>query len=184
MQYFSFVPFVVLVHLHFFDMIYYTAPSLAAYALDKVAGRCSSLRPVRLLGLSRPLPGYTRMVIEVEPGHAFEPGQWVEINYPTMSYWQWHPMSIASSPENDGGGNVLVIDVKALGDWTRDLEREAERFDPNIASRCRIFVRGYFGSSHSGMRGYMNHPAVLMIAGGRVTIVSPNDVSKNRFSFF
>lgn len=119
----------LLVHLHWPDMIYYTAPSLAAYSLDKVICRCCTRRQVKITNLSIPAPGFVRMKILVDAGYKFEPGQWVNLNVPSVSFFQWHPMSIASAPDE----NSITIDAKVVGGWTRGLQELASRFDPDVS---------------------------------------------------
>lgn len=120
----------VLVHLHWPDMIYYTAPGLAAYSLDKVICRCCTRRKVKLVDLSLPAPGFVRLRIAVDPANKFDPGQWVNMNIPAVSLLQWHPMSIASPPDK----KTITIDAKVVGDWTRRLEKLALRFDPMVST--------------------------------------------------
>ena len=126
----------VLVHLHWPDMIYYSAPSLAAYSLDKVICRCCTRRKVKLLNLSLPAPGFVRLQIAVDPANKFKPGQWVNLNVPAVSLLQWHPMSIASAPDE----HTLTIDAKVVGDWTRGLENLALRFDPEVSTTCSTAI--------------------------------------------
>jgi predicted ferric reductase len=159
---FLFIPAMVLLHLHFYDMIYYAAPGLAAYTLDKVLWFCSSRRAIRMVSLSTPVRGFVRIEIAVEQGHTFEPGQWVQIKVPAVSALQWHPMSVASAP----GHSTITIDVKVLGDWTQRLQDLALRFDPSKYTHTCVFMDRFHGSSHTQMQSYLSHPAVLMVAGG------------------
>jgi predicted ferric reductase len=159
---FLFIPCMVLLHLHFPDMIYYAAPGLAAYTLDKVLWFCSSRRPIRIVSLTTPVRGFVRMEIALDKEYTFEPGQWVQIKVPVVSMLQWHPMSVSSAP----GHSTMTLDIKVLGDWTRGLESLATRFDPAQYSHTCIFMDQFHGSSHMKMQGYLNHSAVLMFAGG------------------
>jgi NADPH oxidase 1 len=63
--------------------------------------------------------GYNFMFLNlVKPkGYDFKPGQYAFINIPEISYFQWHPFSIASSPNND----FMVFMVQNSGDWTAEL---------------------------------------------------------------
>ena len=160
---FLFIPVMVLLHLHFDDMIYYAAPGLAAYILDKVLWFCSSRRAIRIVNLTTPVRGFVRMEIAVEQkAHTFEPGQWVQIKVPAVSTFQWHPFSVASAP----GHSTITIDIKVVGNWTRGLQDLALRFDPSKYTHTCVFMDHFHGSSHMQMQGYLTHPAVLMIAGG------------------
>lgn len=160
---FLFIPFMILIHLHYDSMIYYSAPGLAAYAMDKVLWLFSLRRPIKISSLSRPSPGYIRMVLSVEDGYEFDPGQWVQICVPAISILEWHPMSISSAP----GDNTFTIDIKVLGDWTQRLDNLVAEFDPtNHISHFTVFVDGFHGSSHREMHGYLTHEAIMMFSGG------------------
>jgi ferric-chelate reductase len=159
---FLFIPCMVLLHLHYHHMIYYAAPGLAAYTLDKVLWFCSSRRPIRIVSLTTPVHGFVRMEIALDKGYTFEPGQWVQIKVPAVSLLQWHPMSVASSP----GHSTMTLDIKVLGNWTRGLQELAVKFDPNRYAHTCVFMDQFHGSSHKQMQGYLNHSAVLMVAGG------------------
>eukprot|EP00978_Attheya_sp_CCMP212_P025585 scaffold82536_cov57-Attheya_sp.AAC.4 len=138
------------------------APGLAAYALDKVLWWCSSRRATRIISLTIPTPGFVRMNIAIEDGYSFEPGQWAQIKVPAVSILEWHPMSICSAP----GHPYITLDIKVVGDWTRGLEQLALKFDPSQYIHSCVFLDLFHGSSHSQMQGYLNHPAVMMFAGG------------------
>lgn len=47
----------------------------------------------------------------------YKPGQWLFINCPTVSRYQWHPFTITSCPFDP----YVSIHVRQLGDFTRDL---------------------------------------------------------------
>lgn len=51
------------------------------------------------------------------PGYDFKPGQYAFINIPEISRWEWHPFSIASSPNND----FMVFMIQNSGDYTDKL---------------------------------------------------------------
>jgi predicted ferric reductase len=159
---FLFIPFFIMLHLHYDSMIYYMAPGVAAYTLDKVVWFYVTRRPTRIANLSSPAPGFVRIAIALEQGHKYEPGAWVQIKIPAISTLEWHPMSVASAP----GHTTITIDVKVLGDWTENLAKLAARFDESRPSHTCIFVDKFHGSSHTEMQGYLSHPAVLMFAGG------------------
>ena len=159
---FLFIPFLIMLHLHYRDMIYYTAPGLSAYVLDKVVWFLVSRRGSKLVSLTVPAPGFVRITIALDKDHSFLPGQWVQINIPAVSFWEWHPMSVASSP----GHSTIAIDVKVLGDWSEKLYHLAKRFDSSKPAHTCIFVDSFHGSSHSEMQGYLNHAAVVMFSGG------------------
>lgn len=52
---------------------------------------------------------------------AFHPGQFLYLNVPSISKWQWHPFSITSCPLPSTKSNVCSIHIRMTGDWTRQL---------------------------------------------------------------
>ena len=58
--------------------------------------------------------GFVMMYIKKPKGWKHKPGQYVFMNCPDVSRYQWHPFSIASSPENPN----LIFMIKRNGDWT------------------------------------------------------------------
>ena len=60
----------------------------------------------------------------------------------------------------------MTLDIKVLGNWTRGLQDLASRFDPSRYAHTCVFMDQFHGSSHMQMQGYLNHPSVLMVAGG------------------
>lgn len=181
-----FGPLLIFVHLHYPDMIYYTAPGLAAYILDKVWWLWLSRRPTRIVRMTAPAPGFVRLDIEVDALqntslNGWAPGQWVQINIPALSFWQWHPMSVAAGPSSAieqktqdetatsttyKHETTIQLDIKVLGDWTAKLANLAERFDPSQVSHSTIYMDKFYGSSHSRSQGFLTHPVVVILAGG------------------
>lgn len=159
---FLFIPFFVVIHLHYNDMIYYSAPGLSAYILDKMVWFVASRRRTKLVKLEVPATGFVRITIALDEGHSYLPGQWVLIKIPAVSIWEWHPMTVASS----SGHSTITIDIKVLGNWTEKLMQLATRFDPLKVVHTSIFVDSFHGSSHQQAQGFLNHKAVVMFSGG------------------
>lgn len=68
-------------------------------------------------------------------GYDFKPGQYAFINIPEISKLQWHPFSIASSPNND----FMVFMVQNSGDYTDRLLKymynlKKKSFDKSVSS--------------------------------------------------
>lgn len=59
-------------------------------------------------------------VIELQiqkPSFKYKPGQYLFINVPDVSEYQWHPFTITSSPFED----YVSVHIRQVGDWTRAL---------------------------------------------------------------
>ncbi|KEF52784.1 NADPH oxidase [Exophiala aquamarina CBS 119918] len=71
-----------------------------------------------------------------KPSMQYKPGQWLFINVPEVSKYQWHPFTITSCPHDD----YISIHVRQVGDWTKSLAnllgcgpaqgKEFENLDP------------------------------------------------------
>ncbi len=44
-------------------------------------------------------------------------GQYVFLNCPEVSYWQWHPFTLTSAPEED----YISVHIRIVGDFTTSL---------------------------------------------------------------
>jgi len=53
----------------------------------------------------------------VKPSFKYTPGQWLFIQVPEISKWQWHPFTITSAPEDP----YVSVHIRQVGDWTRGL---------------------------------------------------------------
>lgn len=53
---------------------------------------------------------------------------WIFVQIRQLSWLQWHPFSVSSSPL-DGENHIAVL-IKVLGDWTQKLERRISE-NPN-----------------------------------------------------
>ena len=49
----------------------------------------------------------------------YKPGQYLFLNCPSISEYEWHPFTITSSPENPD--NLLSVHIYCKGDWTQGL---------------------------------------------------------------
>ncbi|CAM0882847.1 unnamed protein product [Alopecurus aequalis] len=68
------------------------------------------------------------------PAFRYKSGQYMFVQCPEVSPFEWHPFSITSAP----GDDYLSIHVRQLGDWTRELKRV-------FAAACEPPVSGKSG---------------------------------------
>ncbi|XP_074282570.1 respiratory burst oxidase homolog protein F-like [Silene latifolia] len=79
----------------------------------------SSLYRVRLLKVAI-YPGNVLMLQMSKPSRfRYKSGQYMFVQCPAVSPFEWHPFSITSAP----GDDYLSIHVRKLGDWTEELHR-------------------------------------------------------------
>ncbi|TIA80666.1 hypothetical protein E3P92_02846 [Wallemia ichthyophaga] len=123
-------------------------------------------------------------VIELQirkEGIKTQAGQYIFLNCPALSLWQWHPFTLTSAPEED----YISVHIRVAGDFTRALadtlgcdfeqnDKVIEGAHPNsshagIVNRVlpRVMVDGPFGSASEDVFNY--EIAVLVGAGIGVT---------------
>ncbi|TIB99426.1 NADPH oxidase B [Wallemia mellicola] len=123
-------------------------------------------------------------VIELQirkEGIRTQAGQYIFLNCPAISLWQWHPFTLTSAPEED----YISVHIRIAGDFTKalaaklgcDLDQEdkvIEGDDPNgvnagIVNKVlpRVMIDGPFGSASEDVFNY--EIAVLVGAGIGVT---------------
>ncbi|GAA6022932.1 hypothetical protein JCM8202_000275 [Rhodotorula sphaerocarpa] len=118
--------------------------------------------------------------IRKEHTRRMRPGQYIMINCPAVSYWQWHPFTLTSAPEEED----LSVHIRIVGDWTREFAK-ALGCEPGSNEPCskdlggedpkeslgrvlpRIMVDGPFGSAAED--AFDHEVAVLVGAGIGVT---------------
>ena len=68
----------------------------------------------------------------------FKPGQYVFLCFPKISFWEFHPFSISSSPSEE----QILIHIRVSGDWTRKLWDSLKK--NNEEMEC--FIDGPYGN--------------------------------------
>lgn len=105
-------------------------------------------------------------------------GQYIFLNCPEVSYWQWHPFTLTSAPEED----YISVHVRVVGDFTLalatalgcDMSKKSEKdvgatVIPPPLNRVlpRVMIDGPFGSASEDV--FKFEVAVLVGAGIGVT---------------
>lgn len=109
----------------------------------------------RLLRLARSfknIPARLRLVDDEmvsltckQPHWKYKAGQYVLIQVPAISFWQWHPFTISSCSDN-----TLELHIKSSGDWTKKLRSLSVSTDTDI----NVGIDGPFGAPSQGFFDY------------------------------
>lgn len=96
------------------------------------------------------------MELQIEkPSMSYIPGQYLYLNIPTVSKWQWHPFTITSIPE-DG---FISVHMRLVGDWTRKcallLGRHENGLTHSVTNSIKVNIDGPFGSPGSKLFKYL-----------------------------
>jgi predicted ferric reductase len=141
------------------------------WALDLLIryGVMVGIRYPRQATLTRVAENVTMMQWPKSDNFQYEAGQFVQVAIPGVRMWEFHPFSIASSPED----SIVTLYMRALPGtkpWTRQVyEFAAPRDDNKISIGIhRVFVEGPYGSippilDDSCTREYS---MVVLISGG------------------
>ncbi|KAL9242186.1 hypothetical protein vseg_016211 [Gypsophila vaccaria] len=99
--------------------MYLCVPVLLHIA-ERIVRTCrSEIRSVKIFKVSE-LPGNVFSLVMSKPqGFKYKSGQYIFLQCPAISKFEWHPFSITSAP----GDNILSVHIRSVGDWTRELRR-------------------------------------------------------------
>lgn len=131
--------FVFLVHTWYEKTTWmYISVPLFLYVAERSLRTCRSEHySVKILKVSV-LPGDVFSLIVSKPnGFKYKSGQYIFLQCPTISPFEWHPFSITSAP----GDDYLSVHIRTVGDWTQELKRV---FTEDVGSASAI-GRAKFG---------------------------------------
>ncbi len=108
----------------------------------------------------RVLPGDIVQISFPKPKSTFhyEAGQYVMISIPKLSFSQFHPFTVSSSPHQP----QVTLHIKALGRWTRRLKELAE-----TQSEVSFLMEGPYGKLMVELENENRYKMMLLVSGGR-----------------
>ena len=160
------IPSLLCVNVHFDYAASYLAPALALYLTDAAAALLESSRAATVLSARR-LPGdVAELVLAVEPGARFAPGQWISLALPSLAASRGllpeaHPFTVSSAPERARRAGAVTVHARGGGAWTSALCEACERA-PFDAGPARL--SGFYGPDLA--REIAQFSPVLLVAGG------------------
>ncbi|KAI9609294.1 hypothetical protein H4Q26_007244 [Puccinia striiformis f. sp. tritici PST-130] len=116
------------------------------------------------------------------------PKQYIFLNCPEVSYWQWHPFTLTSAPEED----YISVHIRCVGDFTmefaealgcdfsRDNKEKTKKVGPLVLPPLqqglpRVMVDGPFGSASEDVFKF----EVVMLVGGGIGVTPFASVLKS-----
>ncbi|EEY67263.1 ferric reductase, putative [Phytophthora infestans T30-4] len=154
------------------DMVYRLAYRSRIYAHGSVRSANKGVIARNQLSICA-LPGnitrvqFPRVRQDTGETFAYEPGQYAFLCIPSISYFQWHPFTIASSPHEA----MVTFYIKAVGDWTTKLltvalKREASAMRLDGPSTFDLLVDGPYGKLALDLSTPTVYSHVVLLAGG------------------
>ncbi|CAI8590458.1 unnamed protein product [Vicia faba] len=163
-----YVVFIVFMAFHIGDFIFAMAAGpIFLFVLDRFLRFCQSRRTVNVIS-SRCLPcGTVEMVLSKPQNLRYNALSFIFLQVRELSWLQWHPFSVSSSPL-DGNNHIAVL-IKVLGKWTGRLRESITNVDapedlsvkPNTVVTAS--VEGPYGHEVPYHLMYEN---LILVAGG------------------
>ncbi|KAH9621911.1 hypothetical protein KSS87_022414 [Heliosperma pusillum] len=114
--------------------MYISVPLLVYIAERSLRTFRSEIRSVKLIKVSE-LPGNVITLVMSKPqGFRYKSGQYIFLQCPAISKFEWHPFSITSAP----GDNILSVHIRSAGDWTRELKKVLTEGKTPVSSIGRL----------------------------------------------
>jgi NADPH oxidase len=87
----------------------------------------------------------------IKPSLKYTAGQWLFVQVPEISRWQWHPFTITSAPEDP----YVSVHIRQVGDFTHELGDRLGVGPSAVAAMTKLAMEGAEkdDSSALGMRG-------------------------------
>ncbi|CAI9097384.1 OLC1v1033793C3 [Oldenlandia corymbosa var. corymbosa] len=154
----------------------YLSVPLLLYASERSLRMCRSEHyDVKILKVSV-LPGDVFSLILSKPnGFKYKSGQYIFLQCPSISPFEWHPFSITSAP----GDDYISVHIRTVGDWTQELKRVYTQVNASTAvNDCaksgqlgnieenrmpRLLIDGPYGAP---AQDYQNYEVLLLVGLG------------------
>lgn len=95
----------------------------------------SGFYTVRLLKVAIYPGNVLTLQMSKPPQFKYKSGQYMFVQCPAVSPFEWHPFSITSAP----GDDYLSVHIRQLGDWTQELKRVfSEACEPPLAGKSGL----------------------------------------------
>uniref|UniRef100_A0A6J0PIQ7 Respiratory burst oxidase homolog protein A n=1 Tax=Elaeis guineensis var. tenera TaxID=51953 RepID=A0A6J0PIQ7_ELAGV len=115
--------------------MYLAGPVLLSAGERTLRALRSGYYSVRLLKVAIYPGNVLTLQMSKPPAFRYRSGQYMFVQCPAVSLFEWHPFSITSAP----GDGYLSIHIRQLGDWTREVKRVfSEACEPPVAGRSGL----------------------------------------------
>ncbi|KZV77452.1 NADPH oxidase [Peniophora sp. CONT] len=121
------------------------------YFGERVWREIRARRPTRLSKLLVHPSGAMELRI-VKPSFKYVAGQWLFIQVPDVSKYQWHPFTITSAPEDP----YVSVHIRQVGDWTQALGARVGAGPEVVAQLTKAAMKGMEKDEKDG--DYMSTP--------------------------
>ncbi|KAK3227921.1 hypothetical protein Dsin_007783 [Dipteronia sinensis] len=125
----------------------------------------SGFATVRLLKVAIYPGNVLTLQMSKPPQFRYKSGQYMFVQCPAVSPFEWHPFSITSAP----GDDYLSVHIRQLGDWTQELKRV-------FSEACELPVAGKSGLLRADETTKKSLPKLLidgpMVPQHKITVIT------------
>ncbi|KAK9095736.1 hypothetical protein Sjap_021233 [Stephania japonica] len=165
-----YVVFFVFLALHVGDFIFsMAAGGIFIFVLDRFLRFCQSRKAVDIISATCFPCGTIELVLSKPKNLQYNALSFIFIQVRELSWLQWHPFSVSSSPL-DGENHIAVL-IKVLGDWTRKLRDNISSISEEPPKELPLQPRSLITVSVEGPYGHesayhLNYENLVLVAGG------------------
>ncbi|XP_042382312.1 ferric reduction oxidase 7, chloroplastic-like isoform X1 [Zingiber officinale] len=164
-----YVIFVIFLALHVGDFVFsIAAAAIFLFVLDRFLRFCQSRTNVDVLSaVCRPC-GTVELVFSKPASLRYNALSFIFLQVRELSWLQWHPFSVSSSPM-DGSYHLSIL-IKVLGEWTDKLccliTDSPEQQESNINSKANKITASIEGPYGHEVPYHLMYKNLILVAGG------------------
>ncbi|WOG82716.1 hypothetical protein DCAR_0101884 [Daucus carota subsp. sativus] len=166
-----YVVFVVFLALHVGDFIFsIAAAGIFLFMLDRFLRFFQSRSTVDIVS-AKCLPcGTVELILSKPASLHYNALSWIFVQVRELSWLQWHPFSVSSSPL-DGKYHIAIL-IKVLGDWTEKLRglimniSDQENQKKALLQPYRSITASVEGPYGHESPYHLTYPNLILVAGG------------------
>ncbi|RNA41959.1 cytochrome b-245 heavy chain, partial [Brachionus plicatilis] len=129
-------------------------PSIILYLLERLIRFIRSFRKFKLAGFIKHPSNVIELQVKKMNRIKYRAGQYIFLNVSEISYFEWHPFTITSAPDDQ----YLSVHIRCTGDWTGKLSKKLEE-----KKELKMSIDGPFGSCAEDVFKY---ESVVLIGAG------------------
>ncbi|XP_030939081.1 ferric reduction oxidase 7, chloroplastic-like isoform X2 [Quercus lobata] len=162
-----YVIFIVFLALHVGHFIFgVSAGGIFLFILDRFLRICQSRKTVDIISIKCLPCGTTELMLSKPPNLRYNALSFIFLQIRELSWLQWHPFSVSSSPL-DGKYHLSVL-IKVIGEWTENLRGNilnSSGADLHLWPQTKITasVEGPYGHE---LPYYLMYENLILVAGG------------------
>ncbi|XP_078434582.1 ferric reduction oxidase 7, chloroplastic-like [Wolffia australiana] len=161
-----YVVFIIFFAMHVGDFAFcFVAGAVFLFIVDRFLRFCQSRFTVNVLSTSCLPCGTVKLAFSKPPGLKYNALSFIFVQVKELSWLQWHPFSVSSSPLD--GENRMEVLIKVLGGWTEKL-RSIIKPDSEEGPYCerRSITASVEGPYGHEVAYHLKYENLILVAGG------------------